>query len=89
MKLAGDNILQYLNLVNLSTDENISIMSNFNNQAQAVVFSFISMKEKVDSLPYNTQKELLFKAFQSDKNFENGELLDTLERRGKLFCFRF
>lgn len=87
MKLAGDNILQYLNLVNLSTDESISIMSNFN--SQAVVFSFISMKENADSLPYNTQKELLFKAFQSDKNFENGELLDTLERRSKLFCFKF
>lgn len=55
---------------------------------QAAVFSFIEVKEETEELPYNTQKQILAKGFQSNKIFENGELLDTLEKRGKSYLFR-
>lgn len=54
---------------------------------QAAVFSFIEVKEETEELPYNTQKQLLAKGFQANKIFENGELLDTLEKRGKSYIF--
>ncbi|KAG8195988.1 hypothetical protein JTE90_028962 [Oedothorax gibbosus] len=54
-------------------------MDDLSNQAK--VFSFIQVKEETEELPYNTQKQLLAKGFQAKKIFENGELLDTLEKR--------
>ncbi|GFU07651.1 uncharacterized protein NPIL_384191 [Nephila pilipes] len=48
---------------------------------RAAIFSFIDVKEKYEVLPYNVQKHLLAKGFQGNKIFENGELLDTLEKR--------
>ncbi|GFR24358.1 uncharacterized protein TNCT_701081 [Trichonephila clavata] len=48
---------------------------------RAAIFSFIAVKEQYEELPYNAQKHLLAKGFQNNKIFENGELLDTLEKR--------
>ncbi|GBO21444.1 hypothetical protein AVEN_162582-1 [Araneus ventricosus] len=57
--------------------EHLSNMSDLTNRA--AIFSFIAVKEE---LPYNTQKYLLAKGFQSNTFFEHGELLDTFEKRG-------
>ncbi|GIY05592.1 uncharacterized protein CDAR_90891 [Caerostris darwini] len=48
---------------------------------RATIFSFITVREEGELLPYNTQKYLLAKSFQNKKYFENGDLLDTLEKR--------